>query len=85
MNACIVHDDNRIWQRERVHDVQKSVDETIEFPGCKWMVFNGEVQDSVERKCGKYGIARRPSEQGLEGRMAVMNVPCSPNEEVSPA
>ena len=66
MNTCVVHNDHRIRARERVHDIQKSVDKTIELLGCIWMIFHSEVQDAIKGKCGKDGVPLRPLEQKMQ-------------------
>ena len=58
MNTGVVHDDDRVWSRERVHCVKESINETVEFLGSIWMVLHCEVKDPIEGECGKDGIAR---------------------------
>ena len=57
MNAGVVHDDDRVRSGERVHHIQKSIDKTVKLLGSVWMVFCRKVQDPIEGKSGKNGIA----------------------------
>jgi hypothetical protein len=58
MDACVIHDDDRIWPGEQVHDIQKSVNKTVELPGCVRVVFHRKVQNPVKGESRKDRVPR---------------------------
>lgn len=53
MDTGIVHNDDQVGAGELVHVVKETINKTIELLTCIWVVFNGEVEDTIEREGGK--------------------------------
>ena len=43
MNGGVIHNDHQVWLRERVHVVEKCIDETVELESSVGTVLNCEV------------------------------------------
>lgn len=60
MDTCIVHNDDRVWARELIHVVEKTINKTVKLFRSVRVVFNNEVKDPIERKGGKNRVSVNP-------------------------